>query len=712
MAFFQTTVDEPNIYVNGQLRTADLRLLRCERWTGGKKPNIAVLEFRVRTGTSNINHLFVNRAIGPQFQGRATEVEIVVPTTNNDAPWKVIHWGTIAAVQPRMEPAGPAFEIISVMKPWHFGQQLVGYPVHIGTGGDLSNYEGNLPPQPPPIRGKIGPQVQDAKLLPYGTPVPEPPWLPLEAPPVAPNTWVQIPFEIVFNPLSDGQIIGNRHPLRANGQRVFVDPSQTWSVSEQKAHGIEKGLVADLTDGAPRSYGELWTLHDATEFICNWLNPVDDGGRVNNPPILPQAMRAIVIRNVRIPLGTYLPEALDLLLQPYGYDWFVQYIGRGQRTIIPFRRGEDQGQTRVTELNVFYQKPGEVLQHKPNNLESFSFAYDTTKTINRVRILGSPKLYEITVQLIPGWDARNEPLPDQWFTLFKSHPSWPTSPLLHNVYRQWVLNEGGSCIFNIFRWAVAVGGAIKDYKIDKAFDLNRFMATGERWTVRNRRFLPCITCRNDMTPIGDYGGLFIEASTDCGLNWFPLTKWGIGSVINLNHECGIRFDDEAPPLPLINHMFAGTLRMRVTAAIAADSRLIATHTRQQSVASEEQLLTIDAGDKYLYRNVHPRSIFYTKVRKAEMRSLEVDDTERILPQANAITDAWNLADCDGRLDLPTIEIDGPELGQVCTHIKGINFGVATDFDGRRGPNVIGIQYDYEHQQTTLFLNSYRGKISL
>lgn len=694
-ALGHTLGSRPEVTVNNMPRT-DIAFLNAERWTGGKKLDTATLEYRLHGPNGDLTGRFIDKSL----YGETATKQIVrvyapadyrtrggeVSAPNAVSGKRLIHVGSVVSSQVRYDAGGPVYELVSQLKPCHFGQPLAGYPAAMGRGNhtDLTNYRGVLPAPESAVKEVV------------------------DAPERRDLAYTVIPEDIVFNPEVDGRIIGNR--LRSNVGFLFVDPAQTKQEGNRVVHGLQR---TDDPASALR-----WRLIDAVAFLCGWLN--EDNGQgdslVRNPSLeeILAAFGQAPIENVRIKLGTYLPDALDQLIQPLGFDWFTN-LNHGQGpTISPYRRGYG------TALGVHHQKPGSRLQASPLHAEGFSLQYDTSQTINAAAIFGAKRLYELTIQLIPAWDYELEQEIEggaEWAKkLTKGSADWADDPRLAKLLRQFVANEGGSCIGNTVR-TVGAGGSELKQKIQTAFDLPGFLGTGPHvFSVRNRRFLPTITANPDLTPIGPHGGVLIEVSDDAGETWWPLSDVSdVGAVTILDDEMGIRFDADWPPF--ISLILSGKFRIRVTASIESDDAITVGDEFTPSVAAERQAQVIDGSDRFFYRRVTQRSIYHAAVRSPDaaerLASTECDDTLKMLAQLELL-ESWNQAECDGRIPLPTLACPA-ELGMTVPRIGGLNLDLRTSLEtgpAKGAPSIVGIGYDQQGQESVLFLNSYRGKVSL
>jgi hypothetical protein len=485
-----------------------------------------------------------------------------------------------------------------------------------------------------------------------------------------------------------GVVRGNMSDRRQWGKakaNTFLDPARVFSAAARRYNdGGSEATPKSIDDAKFTASDKHWTLLEAAYYLCWALNEAEP--YIKNPTREDLKLLddpTAIVRDVVIPLGTFLPEALDILLHPFGFGWRIDYAGRGSRKIAVFRRGSG------VERTVRLQSPGESINPAKTNVETCRLGVGTESLINEVYVYGGRELYEATFNLKRAWSASLDDL--DFFTLSTTHPDWKDNPQRHRVWRDWVLDEGGDYI-----------GVRSDYK--KPYDFEDIFGPGIGVVPRRRRFHPCLTLDKDRLPVGQ-NGYFVEFFD--GLNWVSVEKLTNGSFEVLTNECGIRFTGVAPPEQL---KFAGaTAAIRITASVYSDERLLAVASRSgDSVQSDIIPLFIDAEGSFHKRKINSTSQFYDQVQSKAYESSQVDDQERIDEYAERIRSAWDQSDVSGTIVIPDLE-EIYEIGTVIRRMEGrdIDFDIGSTA-GKRYPQVVARTLDVQRQKQTLTLETMRN----
>ena len=126
---------------------------------------------------------------------------------------------------------------------------------------------------------------------------------------------------IVFNPEVDGRLQGNRSSVKLTSfpgvgeVSVWIDPTSTLTPPARAEQA---------------STDRLWTLADAVHTLCNMLNP--DETFCRNPSLsdlnsiftLADVDDFELLRNQSVRENLWLGDALDSLLEPFGFAWFLE----------------------------------------------------------------------------------------------------------------------------------------------------------------------------------------------------------------------------------------------------------------------------------------------------------------------------------------------------------------------------------------------------
>lgn len=490
---------------------------------------------------------------------------------------------------------------------------------------------------------------------------------------------IELPGDLVFNPVLRDVVRGN---LGRSGNLIyFLDPQRVaTSVARRKVTGKSEEA------GGPLASDEFWTLRDAVYYLCQDLN---DETYIKNPTdqnldLLKSAdtTKDRPLQNVRIPMGTFLPQALDTILDPFGFGWCIDYEAIGFRRIRIFRRGVGQ------EKTLLLQPYKDDLDVTLSNIEASRFGVGYQSLYNQITVIGDNELHEATFELIPAWSSELDGTAETYLTL--GHEDYASDKKYHRVRRDWVLNEAGD-----------YEGTRSGY--DEPFDWSSVVDESRGFTVpRRRRFLPCITVDADRLPLGK-NGFVLEFKTSSDADWLPIEQLEAGSFEILTQECGIRFTADIPP-------YVGTpltdFKLRITASVYSDSRL--KYVAERSENSIQPLVSdhvIDARDKFKFAAVSEASKFYGS---SSYESTEIDDTLRIKEFAERLRKTWNQADVSSNVTIPWLDLHNYSIGDVITFVSGRDIQLSTgSVDGDKFPQVVGIHYDCQRHKRTLALEVFR-----
>ena len=232
-----------------------------------------------------------------------------------------------------------------------------------------------------------------------------------------------------------------------------------------------------------------------------------------------------------------------------------------------------------------------------------TLAWDARRIVNAPVLVGGVKRYEMTLPLVPGWVPEaeldnvapaNRPAakalawtPDAiaaygegieeiaWYRRY--HRRGAEFEAYRNVARWWVLNEDGRFDESTYSRNVP----FDDYR---PFDFSTVatpeVTTAGAWARRPRQLLDPITTATDGTRFG----VFAQVSCDAGLTWFTPK----GPVRVCFNPTGLYFEvtnptEITPPDVLQEEqnlwyaLIDQTFRVRVTALIESDDRLIVRH---------------------------------------------------------------------------------------------------------------------------------------
>jgi len=499
-------------------------------------------------------------------------------------------------------------------------------------------------------------------------------------PTLEPEDWVRLDVmrPLVFNPEIDEKIEPNKSSQvdATHKWNYVIDPESLRTTHSQSYQG---------------QTASLWTIADAVLALCWWLNPNET--YIKNPTkddLKDQfAVRDTLLKNVEIPSGAFLPEALDALLTPFEYGWHLVHMGGfiRQTTIRFFARGEGNGR------QVLLQRPGELRDLKKNNVAEFDAVYDIFELANIIEVHGDFLKREATFELKKGWDPQydTKDITDisKGEAFYEQHPS---------VGRKWILNEAGD--YNNVRPEITA-----PYSLDSLFP--------SKQQVRRRRFQRCLSQHPDADDLESNGFClqWYDASQDGATSpdeffdpgWIRVT-WPF-SV--LEKECGILFEGSTPPGPLWDLMSVPSkARVRITATVVGDQRLkgIATK-RANSPNAQDVPLVLDLQDRFGFSKVDATSIFNGRP------SIARDDTTAIQTYAETVRDIEDACHIHCSLTLEGIQHPQYKIGNLLTNVSGRNLTLnafsPSGAANTRNPQIVGFVWHLQgNQRLELLLDSF------
>lgn len=487
---------------------------------------------------------------------------------------------------------------------------------------------------------------------------------------------------LVFNPEIDGRAVGNMHSrvFEAVGgaglklRRAFIDPDAARSPAS-----------LSLLGGS----AEFWKLSDAIGYLCAAMNNAQDF--ITNPAhaTLVQSVDDDVdlVRNVEIPHGVYLPQALDALLTPIGYTWHIRRPSRTTR-IIEVQRRDTGGKV----VSLYHQKVGEYFDPAKTNVEMTNVKWDAERMANRIVGRGSRKQVEVTFELAKAWPRDLDLLSRRDYKRSRHADRSTAQPAIVNAYRKWVLNETAAYVGLRSEITGRYTAAIRQNANAKELvDM----------TPRPLPFLPTLTldpASDYPAPIGRTDGVFVEYKAKDG-TWKAAGNWGIEV---LKAEGGIYIGAEDIPVELLNQ--ASEAAVRVTATLEVDTRPGAVATRRPASPQPKDLTAdLNLESQFHWREVGALSQFKT----SGFPSLAVDDRTPLLRYLELLRDRYDSIDVSGPVVLEGADQHQYLVGQ---RVQGI-VGRELLFDDRSYrptvPSIAGITYDIQQQKTTLHLSRMR-----
>lgn len=550
---------------------------------------------------------------------------------------EVVHWGKVTQLPVLLSgESGETLEVVSRTELYHLGGQVDGYLV----------------------------------------------WNPIAA------AYAQIDGDLVFNPMIDGVIYGNKNDTHTTGAGclLFLDPE---SVRTSAAQTLQGANVA------------VWSLADAVFYLLWALNTPQT--YISNPSAGTLAAvfsdPAALVQEVRIPRGTHLPKALDILLEPLGYRWKVKRTALGARQYFFWKKGTDG-----TLKTLAHQSSGTALEN-PRNLadtevELAGITYDISNLANEIWVRGGFEEYEITVELARGWKSASDPSSGTDIMLYsiKDNANFDN---VRDVMRKWVLNEAGDYIGTRAEITGVFTSALRTSLTSLSL-LNHFVP-------RRRKLMPALSLKpavvssvHDLVPIGDLNGIEVEYSNTATPAWKP-----IGGCSVLEQEAGIYFHEDKLPDEFFEDI--ANLRVRVTATIQGDYRLTGSVAHQANSPNTDIVpLTLDLPDRFRYRVRHSS---LSKYGGGAVPSLAVNDTTAIAAFATYVRNAFDLMDISGPIQIEGLD-NSYTVGDRVKDIQVKNISFLCRTSSGAYPQIVAIERNIEQQLMTLHLERQRDVIQL
>lgn len=492
---------------------------------------------------------------------------------------------------------------------------------------------------------------------------------------------------VQFNPQIDAIIEPNKSSK--------TDDEKEWNYilhPESIRTGASRALQAQTAS--------FWKLADAVLALCWWINPNET--YIKNPKRADVdasfAARNELLKNVTIPLGTSLPDALDMLLGPLEYGWHLRHSvdkDKNRETTIRFyERGSGP------KKNLLMQRPAavsETVQNrdiKKTQVLSFDALTSIIDLANRVICYGEVEKREVTINLVKAWDpsfdSKHLYQLREGSDFAKEHPE---------VGRKWVVDTAGDYV---------------DLRpeLTEPADLSA-ISTSAPLMLRRRKFERCLSQHEDADDREANQVLvewYNETAPDAAdpddkfdPGWKKV-KWPF-SV--LEKEAGIVFDGETPPVQLWSLIHGGTpekARVRITATLSGDRRVKGDAVRLASSPNKlDVVLTLDVSDKFQDSRVESsgeyQSVFWDSPTSAR------NDTSAIQQYAEQIRTAEDALRLDTSIPLEGLNHPEYQIGDVLPLVKGRN--ISLDLATNRWPQIVGIVHHFQSQSVELLLESFR-----
>jgi hypothetical protein len=358
---------------------------------------------------------------------------------------------------------------------------------------------------------------------------------------------------------------------------------------------------------------------------------------------------------------------------------------------------------------------------RANEVAAADIRWDCARIVNAPIVLGGVKRYEMTVPLVPGWTPtalldnvspsdlvlakETALLPEQvaelgaiveqspWYRRY--HREGSEFAANRYVGRRWVLNEDG-------RFDGATYNRNAPFDDYQPFDFSTVTDDdiGRRgtWSRRSRVLEPTIT----RTELGARFGVLVEVSFDNGATWHP----PIGRVRVLASPTGVVFEvvnptEVTPPGidPLAQNMWYAiidqTFRVRVTALVAGDDRLVAAPPVEDTVTPTLQTTSriVDRSRDFKFA-LRAGTVNVLAATNPNAVDIEVDDTDAIGRFADSLRRSLQDRRVIASPVIPWLDT-AFAIGDEIEKVRGRGVSLTTREDGRTlGPVVVGKRYRF------------------
>jgi hypothetical protein len=432
---------------------------------------------------------------------------------------------------------------------------------------------------------------------------------------------------------------------------------------------------------------------EALAWRCNpdetWItNPTRD--ELSDDPALSDAPE---ILNLQLRPGRRLPEYLDDVLPPLGIGWHLKFsfddAGEPLRKLAFFKLGAG------TERKVYFQRPGQALDVAKSNVPRPSVTTNVADLANEIIGYGGYEQQEITIELQRGWpeDEDAKTVEELRQTADPDDSDYADFP---HAWRLWLGNEAGDL--------VGLRTSVKP--TDTPLDLSGVF-DGDT-VARRRRIEDCLT--------KDANGVrrppFVEYWDDTAEEWLQLNEKYPFRI--LQDQIGLIFSGTDVPIEIVEQ--GAEAKLRVTCTVTGDTRLKKTATKQETSPTARTItLHLDLSHRFYLRavdNVIPSSLI--SVLKDDPNGADtVDDGEAMQTYLDELRDIAQAAAMQVDLDLHGIHFDY-EIGQQITEIDGRKISLnrnSPSASDKLYPQVVGLRWDFQRQQTALIVSTDQQRLA-
>lgn len=443
---------------------------------------------------------------------------------------------------------------------------------------------------------------------------------------------------VVFNPTIDEKTVFNRSNKARSEALGDGFSGYLWAHPE-----LADSVVGETYQGQTR---EEWTLQEAVHALCELLNPEQEF--IDRPITVDLAVLAAAppVRNITIELGTYLPQALDKILIPLGYNHWIDYTQPNPQ-IVFFKIGEGE------EKELLFPAVDSVLDLAEANVNQLVVNNSIGDSFNQVTVYGDFEEAEITIKLYPGWPAAADAIAES--ALAKDGASYPTNV---SAWRLWIANEAGDIDPAVSR--LGQTPTVPDFGDVFTIATPHRRTLGEPLTYQTDASLG--NNKPQRRPI------VVEYSINGGTAWLPAED---GWTIKLcPDQIGIYFDGKEIPSEL--YAAGSSARVRVTGTIKSDYRCRGYAAKQSwavNARTVEQVLFMP--EKFQRRFRQSTGVFASVLTGAADTRSDLTEAE---DYAEKIRDQNHYADVDCEFRLPGWHIEY-KIGDLITKVAGREISV-------------------------------------
>jgi hypothetical protein len=444
---------------------------------------------------------------------------------------------------------------------------------------------------------------------------------------------VKIADHVVFNPTVDDKTVFNRSNKSRSEAPGDGFTGYLWAHPE-----LADSSIGETYQGQIRREWQLW---EAVQSICELLNPTEEF--IDRPLFndLFPLLEAPPLRNVTIPIGTYLPKALDILLIPLGYNHYIDYA-QDPPIIQFFKIGEGEEK----ELN--FPAVGTVVNPATADVNQLSVTNSIGDKFNEVIALGEFEEAEITIPLYAAWPSAGDSLDAD--DLSKDGTSYDAN---QSAWRLFIANEAGDLDPTVSRLGQLP--AVPDFGTVFTIATPHRRVMGEPLTYQANSSSG--SNKKQKRPV------MLEYSTDSGSTWKPEeADWTIKLCPD---QIGVYFDGKDIPREL--YEAGSSFRMRITGTVFGDYRIRGLAAKQSWAVNARTVQQVLLVPEKFQRRWRQASGTYASVLTGDAD--ERTDLTEIEDYAEKIRDQNHFAELDCEFRLPGWYTEY-KIGDLITKVAG------------------------------------------